>query len=116
MLPLRETVKEETVLNRGSISMLRREETSVTGASKTWEVDRKRIMEWIRQYEAEGIEAFRRQGWHRVYFPEPKRRAVEEYVKGEFCPTRTENLGIYPTVNNGGIFFGSNFRKLRKIF
>ncbi len=55
---------------------------SKSDASREAGVDRKAVCEWIVQYETEGAAAFLPHERNRVYSPELKRKAVQDYLKG----------------------------------
>ncbi len=59
-----------------------RKEIGLMEASKQGCVDYDTMVSWVRNYEAEGIEAFLHHG-HKVYSPEMKRSAVKAYLEGE---------------------------------
>lgn len=58
-------------------------EISIHEASQEAGVDRKTIRRWKARYEAEGAAGFLPQEQNRVYPPEIKRQAVEDYVSGK---------------------------------
>ena len=57
-------------------------EISVSAASEEAGVDWKTIRSWIARYEAEGAAGFLPRRQNRVYPPEMKRQAVQEYLSG----------------------------------
>ena len=57
-------------------------EMSKSDAIREAGVDRKTVYRWIAQYETEGSTAFLPHGRNRVYSPELKRKAVQDYLKG----------------------------------
>ena len=57
-------------------------EISMNAASQSAGVDPATIRRWITRYEMEGIAGFLPQNQNRVYPPELKRQAVEEYLSG----------------------------------
>ena len=58
-------------------------EISQKEASRQGGVDKRTVADWIRQYETEGIEAFKPQKMDRVYSLETKQAAVKAYLTGE---------------------------------
>ena len=96
---MRDSEKIETVNHRGSISMQRNKKLSIeekvrlarrclqgeisdTEAAREAGIGRATAARWTRQYEAEGIEAFRGRS-NREYAIEMKRKAVADYVAGK---------------------------------
>ncbi len=59
-----------------------RGEIGISMAAKSVRVDRKTFQEWVRNYEADGVDAFLPHK-NRIYSPELKRQAVEAYLSGE---------------------------------
>ena len=57
-------------------------EMSIHAASQRAGVDRETLCRWITRYETEGIEGFLPHKQNRVYSPELKRQAVEDYLAG----------------------------------
>lgn len=57
-------------------------ETSQSEASRKTGVDLTTLRNWINQYEAEGVSAFLQHEHNRVYSPKLKRKAVQDYLKG----------------------------------
>lgn len=57
-------------------------EISISAASREAGVGRETIRRWMARYEAEGAAGFLPQGQNRVYPPELKRQAVEDYLAG----------------------------------
>ena len=55
---------------------------SLRGAAAEVGVGKATLQRWILQYEAEGAEAFLPNRRNRVYKPELKKRAVQEYLSG----------------------------------
>ena len=67
------------------VSLVRRcmtGELSVHAAGRLAGVGKTTMRRWIARYETEGAEGFLSQGRNRVYSPELKQRAVEEYLSG----------------------------------
>ena len=58
-------------------------EVSIQGAAEKAEVARISVRRWISAYEAEGVEAFLPHEQNRVYSPELKLKAVQEYLSGK---------------------------------
>ena len=73
------TMEEKVKLVRACI----KGKMSKSDASQDAGVDRKTIYRWIAQYEAEGSSAFLPHERNRVYSPELKQKAVQDYLKGE---------------------------------
>ena len=73
------TMEERVKLVRACI----KGKMSKSDASQEAGVDRKTIYRWIAQYEAEGSSAFLPRERNRVYPPELKQNAVQDYLKGE---------------------------------
>lgn len=57
-------------------------EISMNGAARTAGVVFYTMKQWVKRYEAEGTAAFLPGGRNRVYTPEVKRQAVEDYLSG----------------------------------
>ena len=57
-------------------------EISISAASREEGVGRETIRRWMARYEAEGVAGFLPQAQNRVYPPELKRQAVEDYLAG----------------------------------
>ena len=73
------TMEEKVKLVRACIEG----KMSKSDAGQEAGVDRKTIYRWIAQYEAEGSSAFLPRERNRVYPPELKQNAVQDYLKGE---------------------------------
>ena len=58
-------------------------ELGVCEAGRVVEADESTVREWIARYEVEGIEAFMPHEQNRVYSPEEKIRAVQDYLAGK---------------------------------
>ena len=58
-------------------------EISIRGAAQQAGVAPKSVHRWIIVYEAEGAEAFQPHEKNRVYSPELKEKAVQEYLSGQ---------------------------------
>ncbi len=92
-----------------------RKEIGVTEAGRKCGVDKTVIVDWVRNYEAEGIEAFL-PGRNRSYAEEEKSRAVKDYLNGggsirDICKKyqirSTSQLRNWIKVYNGGGDLGS---------
>ena len=57
-------------------------EISISAASQELGVGQKTIRRWMARYEAEGAAGFLPREQNRVYPPETKRQAVEDYLAG----------------------------------
>lgn len=73
-------VAEEKVSIVGRIL---KSEISIRAASREAGVGRETIRRWMARYEAEGAAGFLPREQNRVYPPETKRQAVEEYLAGK---------------------------------
>ena len=58
-------------------------EVSISGAATEAGVDRKTLQRWVMQYEAEGAATFLPGRRERIYSPELKLQAVQEYLSGK---------------------------------
>lgn len=58
-------------------------EYGIQEAGRRISVDKATIRRWVAQYESEGMEAFLPHDKNRVYLPEMKRQAVQDYLSGE---------------------------------
>ena len=58
-------------------------ELGVCEAGRVVGADESTVREWIARYEVEGIEAFMPHEQNRVYSPEEKIRAVQDYLAGK---------------------------------
>ena len=58
-------------------------EVSISGAAAEGGVDRKTLQRWVMQYEAEGAATFLPGRRERIYSPELKLQAVQEYLSGK---------------------------------
>ena len=56
---------------------------SISGAAQQAGVAPKSVRRWIIAYESEGVEAFLPHDQNRVYSPELKKKAVQEYLSGQ---------------------------------
>ena len=72
------TMEEKVKLVRACIEG----EISQSEARRKAGVDLTTLRSWIKQYEAEGVSAFLPHEHNRVYPPELKRKAVQDYLKG----------------------------------
>lgn len=75
------------------------EEASLSQVAKGSRIGRTTLREWISRYRAEGSTAFLPKERNRVYEPEYKKQAVEEYLRGELSIQETcEKYRIRSTV------------------
>ena len=68
------------------VSVVRRilkDEISISAASREVGVGRETIRRWMARYEAEGGAGFLPREQNRVYSPEMKRQAVQDYLAGQ---------------------------------
>ena len=75
------TMEEKVNLVRACI----KGKMSKSEASRKAGVDRETVCGWIAQYEAEGATAFLPHERNRVYPPELKQKAVQDYLEGKGC-------------------------------
>ena len=65
------------------VEKILRGEIGLTEAAGIAGVHHSTVQLWVTEYKGEGITAFLSQNRNKVYSPELKKQAVEEYLKGE---------------------------------